>query len=138
MIQTININYWSVLAAAVSNIVIGSLWYGPLFGKEWMKMMGVGKQGSNKNKIMPMQAMAFGFIAALVMSYVLAHFVVYAQAVNFVDGMQTGFWIWLGFIATLLIGSVLWEGKPIKLFFLNAAHWLVSLLVMGGILAAWH
>ncbi|MBI3341870.1 DUF1761 domain-containing protein, partial [Candidatus Curtissbacteria bacterium] len=34
------INYMAVVAAAVVNMVLGFLWYGPLFGKPWMKMMG--------------------------------------------------------------------------------------------------
>lgn len=35
-----DINWLAILAAA-SSLVIGFLWYGPLFGKAWMKESGM-------------------------------------------------------------------------------------------------
>ena len=35
------LNYYAIAAAAASSIVIGFIWYGPLFGTAWMKEMGV-------------------------------------------------------------------------------------------------
>ena len=34
-----NINYLAVVVAAIVNMALGSLWYGPIFGKAWIKMM---------------------------------------------------------------------------------------------------
>ena len=33
------INYWAVLVSAIASMAIGSLWYGPLFGKQFMPAM---------------------------------------------------------------------------------------------------
>ena len=76
-------------------------------------------------------------MGVLIMSYVLAHFVQIAQAVTFGQGMQLGFWIWLGFVVTSFLNSVLWEGKSWQLYALNISHYLVVLVLAGGILAAW-
>ena len=81
--------------------------------------------------------MTFGFISMLVMAYVLAHVVAFAQAATFADALMAGFWTWLGFIATVLLGTVLWEGKPVKLYLINVSHYLVVLLVMASILVMW-
>ena len=36
------VNYMTVLAAAVASMAVGLLWYSPLlFGKPWMKLMGL-------------------------------------------------------------------------------------------------
>ena len=133
-----NVNITAVLVAAIASFVIGGLWYGPLFGKLWVKLSGFGKKElkAAKEKGVGM-TYVLGFIATLVTAYVLAFFVDYTQATTINAGIQTGSWIWLGFVAPVLIGSVLWEGKPFKLFVLNAAHWLVSLGVMASILAVW-
>jgi hypothetical protein len=32
-----NINWIAFVVAALSTLVVGFLWYGPLFGKAWMK-----------------------------------------------------------------------------------------------------
>lgn len=132
------INYLAVLVAAVASMVVGGLWYSPLlFGKQWMKMMKFEEKDLPKMKQEAKKSYALGFVSSLVMSYVLAHFVDYTASTTVVTGLQLGFWIWLGFTATLQLGSVLWEGKSWKLFFLNTAHSLVSLLLMAVILAVW-
>ncbi|MGC9355126.1 MAG: DUF1761 domain-containing protein, partial [Mariniphaga sp.] len=35
-----SINYLAVIVAALSSFMVGWIWYGPLFGKSWMKLHG--------------------------------------------------------------------------------------------------
>ena len=136
MIQP-TINYLAVLVAAVASMVLGSLWYSPLmFGKLWMQLSGINmKEAPPKSKMMKLYGALF--VSTLVMVYVLAHMVDYAQATTAMEGAQAGFWIWLGFVATVSLGSVLWENKPVKLYLLNNAFQLVSMMLMGVILEVW-
>ena len=142
MPPAVPINYAAVIVAAIAQMVIGFLWYGPLFGKQWMAMMGYGpeKLAEAKNKGMG-KYYAFAFVGSLVMSFGLAHSLVFAsaylQVTGFSAGLQGGFWNWLSFIAPVTLGSVLWEGRSWQLWVLNNAYWLVSLLVMSVILAVW-
>ena len=131
------INYWSVLGAAVASFVIGMLWYGPLFGKQWMKLAGITPASMKKMKMTPARAMTFGFIAMLVTAYVLSNFVHILGIMSWAAAAQFAFWAWLGLVAPVQLGAYIWEGKPFKLFLLNAAHNLVSLIVMSGIVAVW-
>ena len=132
------INFVAVVAAAVASIVLGFLWYGPLFGKQWIALMNFDKKKMSemKNKGMG-KTYAIMIIGTLVTSYVLAHFVDYLDATTVAGALTAAFWIWLGFVATVILGGVLWEGKPWKLYFLNAAYYLVNLAVMAVILAVW-
>ena len=137
MLQLVNVNLVAVLAAAIASMVLGFLWYGPLFGKQWIQLMGWGKMNKaamDKMKKGASKGYAVMFVTSLVMAYVLAHIVAYSGAVTAMEGAQAGFWIWLGFVATVTLGSVLWEGKSMKLYYLNAAYHLVNLAVMGVIL----
>lgn len=138
-IPNVDINYLAVLLSAVVSMIIGSLWYSPImFGNIWMKSGGLTQKDMEKAKKKGMGKLYFAaFIGALVIAFILAHFVQYVTANNFVEGMQTGFWLWLGFVAPVLLGSVLWESKPVKYYLINVAYWLVNLILMGGILAAW-
>lgn len=137
MAPPVDMNYLAVLAAAIAAMTIEFLWYGPLFGKEWKKLMGFTDKSMKEMKMTPMQAMIGGFVTTLIMSYILAHFIDYTQSATFADGAVAGIWIWLGFIATVQLGIVLWEGKPVKLYAINTLHYLAALIVMGGILAVW-
>ena len=90
-----------------------------------------------KKKGMPPQTWVLMVVGSLVTAYVLAHFVEYLNAATFMDALQAGFWIWIGFFAAVMIGMVLWEGKPWKLYFLVVAYHLVNLLMMDSILTLW-
>lgn len=133
------INFMAVVAAAVVNMVLGFLWYGPLFGKSWMKMIGYSKEDMEKAKKsgkMP-KLYAIAAVGALVMAYVLSHFVQLGGNASATDGAMVGFWAWLGFIATTTLSSVLWEQKSWNLYFLNNGYYLVLLLINGALLTAW-
>jgi hypothetical protein len=131
------INYWSVLGAAVASFMIGMLWYGPLFRKQWMKLAGITPASMKKMKVTPARAMSIGLVATLLTAYVLSNFVHVLGIMTWAAAAQFAFWIWIGLVAPVQLGSYLWEGKPFKLFVLNTAHNLVSLIVMSGILAIW-
>lgn len=136
------INYFAVIAATAASMALGFAWYGPLFGKQWMALTGMtpDKIAAAKGKGMG-KMYALAMLGSLVMSYVLAHALVFASAYLNVSGvaagLQVGFWNWLGFIAPVTLGSVLWEGKSWKLWKLNSGYYLLSLLAMGVILAIW-
>jgi hypothetical protein len=137
------INYVAVAVAAIATMIIGFAWYGPLFGKVWSRLMGWGEMTPEKMKEMQKKAMpayAVNFVGALVMGYVLAHSLVFASAYlnqsGISAGLMSGFWNWLGFVAPVTLGAALWDGKPLKLWFINAGYYLVVLLTMGAILAS--
>ena len=134
------INYLAVLAAAVVSFVIGWVWHSPvLFGKAWMKLSNMDKKKIEEHKKSGKMgsSLFFQFVATLITGYVLAYFVGYAGAKTAMDGVVLGFWVWFGFFATTQLGMVLWENKPFKLYLINTLHYLVTLAVMGAILAVW-
>lgn len=136
------VNYLAVFVVAILSMVIGALWYGPLFGKQWMKEMGWSKEkiGKKMGGGAGMSYVAM-FIGALFMSYILAHAQIFASAYLKVtgvpSGLMTGFFNWLGFVAPVTLSSVLWEGKSKKLWLLNNGYYIVTLLAMGTLLAIW-
>jgi len=130
------INIWIVLLTAVVSMAIMSLWYSPIFfGKAWQRLAGISDEqmSSMKKKGMGPRYLA-QLAASIVMAYVLGYLAGLLGLVTFTDGVWIGFMIWLGFFATSILGSTIWEGKPTKLYFINAFGWLVNLCVMGGIL----
>jgi hypothetical protein len=137
----IPINYWAVLVATVVNMVVGFLWYGPLFGKMWMRMMGYTKENMQGGQAMMVRSTVLGIVLAFLMNYVLAHVIVFGDAYTGLSGVSGGlmgaFWLWLGFVVPLTANSYLWEMKPLKLWVLHAANYLVTLLIAGAIIGAW-
>jgi hypothetical protein len=133
------VNYLAVLVGGIITMALGAFWYSPAgFGTLWQKLSGVTDEKIAQAKQGGMGKLyAANFVAALVMAFVLAHVVVAFEATTVPQGMQAGFWIWLGFIATTMLGTVLWDGKPFKLYAINAGYYFVSLLIVGSLLAVW-
>lgn len=131
-----NVNYVAVLVAAVVANVIGFVWYSKmLFGKSWMKLSGIteAQMKADKNK---MQTYGMMFLMSLVMAYVLAHFEQVGGAADMVMGATIAFWAWLGFVATTMFGTNLFDKKPFKLFLINSGYHLASLMAMGAVLVS--
>ena len=138
----ITINYLAVLVSGFASIALGSLWYGPLFGKKWIALSGITKQMTDKAKPKDMiKAYVLSFVGALLTAYILSHYIVFANAYfdksGALAGATSGFWAWLGFVAPMTMGMVRWEGKSWKLWLINNGYNLVFLLVAGMILGAW-
>lgn len=137
------INFWAVLVSAIVVIGLGFAWFGPLFGKAWMRTMDIEmpKEMTKAMKRQMMRSYAFTAVGAFIMAIVLAHAIYYVSEFTDVSGMATGvtvaIWCWLGFVALPLVGSVFWEGRPWKYWFIVAGYWLTALVLMGGILASW-
>ncbi len=128
----VEIDSLAVLIAAVLNMVIGFLWYSKwLFGKTCMKFSKVGEKYLN-SKIL----ILYGFFVSLVIAFFLAFFQIHLGIATVSDGMFIGFCIWLGFVATTQIASVIWSKKPFQLFLIDTGYKLLSLVVMSGIIGA--
>ncbi len=126
-------NWTGIILAAIAQLVVGFIWYGPLFGKTWMSMMGINPQGISREGMGRMYAIQF--VGSLVTAAVLAKLVGMMGAKTLAAGVQAGFWVWLGFIATVTLASVLYEKRSWNLYLLNNGYQLVSLAIMGAILA---
>ena len=134
----VQVNYLGVLVSALASFVLGWIWYGPLFGKIWMKESVITKEQIEKAKKKGMTGQFItSFISSVVMAFILAHFVQYGEIANYVEAIQLAFYLWIGFIATVMIGSVLWENKSIKVYLINSVYYLVSLSIMTIILMMW-
>lgn len=139
MVGELMVNYWTVLVTSIVGIIIGSLWYGPIFGKQWMKLSGIKMPKTITPQIKKEMRRSYliMFVSLLITNFVLGQMIKYNGLTDFVSAASLAFFIWLGFYAPVMVGAVIWEGKPWKLYFINITHYLVALIVSSYILAIW-
>jgi hypothetical protein len=134
-VQEFPIKYVALLVAAIARTVIGAVWYSPaLFGAPWMALVQCSE--AEMKRRMP-RALPLDLVGNFIMAFVLVHAVHYAGAATLGQGAAVGFFNWIGFVAVATFFSVTFEGRPFKLFAINNGFQLLSLLVMGGIVAVW-
>ena len=131
-----SVNVLGVLIVAVISFILGFLWYGPLFGKQWLKLskMPASEIAKAKSKSMT-KPMILNFIGTIIMVFVFAQIINLLGASSVGQGIVLGFWMWLGFFAsTTILYGTLWEGKSWGLYVLNGLYWLVNLMVSGALI----
>mgnify|MGYP003441697094 CR=1 FL=1 len=131
----VEFNYLAVLLAAVSSMLVGSIWYMPqVFGKSWTRLSKVKLDKNLSGKAM-LKMYGGVFAASLFTAYVLAHVAFLSSQFFGSDLLQaalsTGFWLWLGFTATRIFVHDVFENRPFALTVLNSAHELATILVMA-------
>ena len=133
--QSFPINWWAILIAVIAKQAVGALWYSPVrLGPAWCEVAGVSEKEMKEGLV---KALIPDVIGAFVMAFVLVHAVHYAGAASLGEGAAVGFFNWLGFVAVATLGTVTFEKRPLKLYLINNAYWLIALLIMGAILAIW-
>ena len=128
-----DINFMGILIAAIVSFVLGWLWYSPfLFGKIWMEEMKVKEEDCKKKNM----AVALGgtFLLTLITAFILSSFVEIAGASGAISGGIIGILAGAGFVATAMATNNLFEGKSMKLFLINAGHYMACYAAMGTVL----
>jgi hypothetical protein len=128
------IHFWAVIIAAIINMGIGALWYSSaLFAKPWVKATG--------RSMKEMQGAGMGYaltsIGSLVMALLLAYFISQVDSGTFLGGAKIGLLMWVGFVVPTHAANYIFEKRSLELFAINVGYFLISLMLMGGVIAIW-
>ena len=133
------INYWAVLIATASSMVVGTIWYTPkVFGMRWSKLANVDMDRPGASAVVPI-------VVTVIVSFVTAWVLAGASAIAwhfyegsfFVAAVVTAILLWAGFTAARFITHDAFEGRPTALTTMNIAHELVTLVIMAVLIGVW-
>lgn len=128
------INYLAVVLAAVAFFAVGAVWYTVLFGKAWQRALGMSdaqlRGGTNIAVIY-----GLAFLCELAIAWILGHmFARTAPSPRAMMMISTGFG--LGVITPAIGINYLFQRKPLKLFLIDAGHFILGTAAMGGVFIA--
>lgn len=155
-----NVNFLALLLAALSTLVIGFIWYNPkVFGNIWMKEAGITHEdGKDFNMI---KIFGLSVVYAFLISFVLQMNVIHQfGALGMVGGDPTiakpsyaafmadygtafrtfkhgalhGFMVGLFMIFPVIGTGALYERRSFKYVMVTSGFWIVSFMIMGGII----
>ena len=127
------INWWAVILATVSTMVVGSVWYAPkVFGNWWEKAARVEVKSSAATAIIV--TVIVSFISAWVLAGAAAIAQEFYGGSFLVNTVITAIILWAGFTAARFITHDAFENRPRMLTLLNISHELVTYLVMAVII----
>ncbi|MDO8648865.1 MAG: DUF1761 domain-containing protein [Candidatus Peregrinibacteria bacterium] len=126
-----------ILLAIVASYVVGFLWHGPLFGKQWLALNNIKAPAKEEMKFsMMLPGLSANFVMIFVQSAVLGRAFQLVSLANIGEALIIATIIWLPFSALLLVNIYAWGGKPVKLMVLDSGHALVSMWTIAAVLYA--
>ncbi|HET7771952.1 MAG TPA: DUF1761 domain-containing protein [Chloroflexota bacterium] len=129
------VNYLAVIAAALVTFLVGGVWYSPLlFDKPWRGLNALTEAQIKAGHT----GLIFGlsFLAALVGAFVLALFLA-GPTTDAVAGLMAGLLVGVGWVATAMLTTFLFERRPLALWGIDAAYHVLTFGLMGLIIGLW-
>ena len=131
-----NLDLLTIIVAALAFFALGTLWYGPLFGRPWRRLVGITDEaatpgprpGRNPNWLI----LALCFAFELLISLTLAH-----QYAMTGPSDRAKMMIAIGYGAMIMAPALginyLFQMRPGKLFAIDAGYFIVGMAAMGGV-----
>ncbi len=161
--KNMDFNLLALLTAAFSSLIVGFIWYNPkVFGSIWMKEAGLNYADVKAGNLM--KTLGLSFIYAFFIAFILQSLTIHQfGALGMVGGDATiakssytdfmadygnafrtfrhgaihGFLAGLLFALPIIGTSALHEKRSFKYTLIAGGFWVVSCMVMGGIICGW-
>lgn len=132
------VNYLAIVVAAVAAFVFGSIYYGAL-SKPWMKAARIEPKAEGGMSMPGPGLLINSFVCELIMAWALAGIIGHlgTEQTTLWNGIVSGFFVWLGFMATTMAVNHRYEGFGWDLTIIDGLHWLGVALIMGAIIGWW-
>jgi hypothetical protein len=131
----LKINHLAVLVCLILMHVLGFLWYGPLFGDQWMPMVGLNPE--NMEGGFDAGLWITNLIASLAPLYLLAWLFTQLNVTSGMRGAVIAFLITFCFHHLSVMSGNMFAGEPYGLAWITGGFSLVGLSISGFILGAW-
>jgi hypothetical protein len=133
-----NVNFLSIVIAAVTAWIFGGVYYTSL-SKQWLAAQGktleqcqaeqAGKSGAAK-----VAPFILVFLGELIMAFVLYGILVHMGNFTLRAGVISGAFCWFGFVLTTVTANNAFCGRKPMLTIIDSGAWLGALIIMGAIL----
>lgn len=154
-------NFYAVLVASLVTLLVGFVWYNPkVFGTLWMKETGMTEEKAKQSNMLKVFGLTifYSLLLAVWMPQLVIHQTGVLEAAGgnasdpayiefmkvhgdafryFKHGALHGFMSGLFIALPTTAINALFEQKSWKYILINAGYWMVSMMLMGGILCAW-
>jgi hypothetical protein len=152
-----------LLLSAFSSLLVGFIWYNPkVFGTIWMKELGMSEEKLKSGNII--LNMTLAFVYAFFISFVMQFLVIHQMGANsatagitgvdpsvlknymeaygttyrtFKHGALHGFMTGLFFCLPIIGFGAVFERRSWKYTLIAGGYWIISGMIMGGIICQW-
>ena len=131
-----DINWIAVFVGAIGYFMLGALWYSFLFQKKWIAYNKIDMNDPNGKK--GVGAIMFAsFVMMFICSLGIAILAEYMDLRGWMHGVKLGLVTGVCFAVTSIAINMLYEKKPLGLFFINGGYQLLGNIIAAVIICCW-
>lgn len=127
---TEHVNWLSLLLASLTYFILGAIWYGGIFSKNWVKLSGINVDDPNMKK---------GVAATMISSFLLMALsciglTIFRQLIpmnNYQDAFHLSVLLGICFSTPAISIGYLYNKKPLGLYFIDCGYHLLGLILAG-------
>ena len=143
------LNYISIIVAALIPNILGAIYYGPLLGNQWLSSLNFTSEdmkGRNEPLIYG-SALLLSFIVSFFLKFIIEMThkgvgdkgeLVFGSFHTFPHGAMHGAGLAIGLVIPIIICLGLFQKTKASNIFINCLFWLLCFAIMGGILDVWN
>ena len=126
-----HVNWLGVVLGALAFFAVGAIWYTVLFGKAWQRATGLSDEQLKTGANMPL---IFGtcLLLELLVSLTVGHIFAFT-APSDRSKMMISVGLAVGIMVPAIGISYLYLRKPLKLFLIDAGHFIAGMAALGGV-----
>lgn len=134
--KQLTINWLAILASVVALFALGFLWYGPIFGEQWMHMVGLDLAKVEANP--PSTGLWISnLISTVVPVYALAWLCKELKVETVLKGAAIGLLIAFAFNHLPNMTGNMFADRPYGLAWITGGFSMVGMAIAGAILGGW-
>ena len=130
------INWIAVLVGTLGYFFLGAIWYSFLFQKKWIAYNKIDMSDPNDKKGVA-TIMVASFILMFITSLGIAILVKAIGAWGWMAGVKLGLFTGVCFACTSMGINMLYEKKPLGLFFINGGYQVLGNIIAAVIIVCW-
>ncbi|MXZ55024.1 MAG: DUF1761 domain-containing protein [Gammaproteobacteria bacterium] len=127
------LNWLAILVATLSSFVLGGLWYGPLFGKRWLRALGKSEYDLTPSAV----PFVIAFVTSFITCFAIAWLISLLEISTWQQGALFGLIVGVTFIACSSISDGAFCRFSWALLAIQAGYRALHCVVAGVILAVW-
>ena len=133
-----DVNLFAVLVAGIVPMIVGMLWYGPLFGKRWLALMEMSAEEVQEG-FNPLKTYGVSLLLAMITAYILAQLLadIAGDGGSAMVGVHVALMALIGFVLPAAHQSVTFERRKAGLAWLNIAYNGVALIGQAVVISVW-
>lgn len=137
---------WAILAGVATNMILGMLWYGPLFGKAWLRGMGWADRSDEELEAMKKSA-GPGYMVSMLTSAVavLLLWFLFDWATDapesyapWLKGLVLGFTGWAAFYVPGSLTAIFFQEQKFSVWAIGAGYWGLLAMAWGAYVGLFH